>query len=757
MSHQSSLRRRLLAVGTAVAALAGGLTADAHAASYDVYSCATPNGAPAPIADESGGWRPEGDTGAAERATDGCASSAPLVASISRQHDAPYGRSVWWQFRAPAGTRITSYDLLWSGWTAGDRNWAGHAYIQQGGGQVVASEHSRHQEFEPRWISRSGVDIDHINVAASCVSQPVCVTGAGFVVHSRMHLSRFTLRDLSRPEAAQHGGSLVRDESLSGTESIALSGQDHGGGVYRAVLWVDGEAVQREVLDRNGGRCAEYDEGNGTPEFVHPRPCAPRTSGVFAVDTRKLAEGWHDVQVTLEDAAGNHGVAYGPERKLVDNVPKPSVAGAPVISGTGAVGRTLQLTPTIWNAHGAAAPTVTRVWQRCHSVEERCVTVAGRAGTAYDLEADDAGKRLRVIETARNTEGETVATSSFTRIVTRADGTLPEDGNGIDDDGDGQIDEAGERRPVTTADNGKDDDCDGQIDEAGEQLVVGACNNGRDDDGDGQVDEPGETGPSGGAGGTTGTSGVPGTPGAPGAAGTNGRDGASSSTTSTSTTTVAGNTTVVNGTGASRQARLQVSFRGSRGKTRTLTFRGRAVVTGRLVDEAGRGISGAGLTVTETTAVRGAAAQSRPAVTTGADGRFTYRVAARRSSRTVRFAYAYERGGAAVAQAEMVVRVRAAASLAVSLRGVDVTYRGRVVSGPRPANGKLVIVQGRAKGGTWQTFASPRTNRAGAFTGRYRLKVRNPGRKLQFRVRVVTESGYAYLAGTSRTVTRTVR
>ncbi len=750
--------RRLLAAGTMIAALAGGLTTTtAHAGTYDVYSCATPDGMSAPVADEFGGWRALNDDGGAQRATNSCGSGAPLVASINRQNDVPYGRMVAWQFRAPAGTRITSYDLLWSGWTAGDRIWAGHAYVQQGDGTVVASEHARHQEFAPRWVSRGDVDLDHVNVAASCVSQPACVTGAGVVVQSRMHLSRVTLRDVARPQAAQHGGTLVSDATLVGRETITLSGQDEGGGVHRAVLWVDGVDVQREVLDANGGRCADIDASNIVAQFTHPKPCAASTNGVFTIDTTRLPEGSHEVKVTLEDAAGNHGVAYGPQTKVVDNVPKPSVASAPVISGTGAVGRTVAVSPATWNAHGAAAPTVTRVWQRCHSVEAVCVDVAGRTGVTYDLTDADAGKRLRVVETARNSEGETVATSSFTRIITRADGSLPEDGNGIDDDGDGQIDEPGERRPVTTADNGKDDDCDGQVDETGEQLVVGACNNGRDDDGDGQVDEPGETAPSGGAGGTTGTSGVPGTPGVAGTNGRDGRDGASSTTSTTSTTTVASSTTVVNGTGASRQARLKVSFRGSRGTTRTLAFGGRAVVTGRLVDEAGRGISGAAITVAETTAVRGAAAQARPAVTTGADGRFTYRVAARRSSRTVRFAYAYERGGAAVAQAEMVVRVRAAASLAVTLRGVDVRYRGRVVSGPMPANGKLVIVQGRAKGGAWQTFASPRTNRAGAFTGRYRLKVRNPGRKLQFRVRVVTESGFAYLAGTSRTVTRTVR
>jgi hypothetical protein len=95
--------------------------------------------------------------------------------------------------------------------------------------------------------------------------------------------------------------------------------------------------------------------------------------------------------------------------------------------------------------------------------------------------------------------------------------------------------------------------------------------------------------------------------------------------------------------------------------------------------------------------------------------------------------------------------------LSVALRGAAVTYRGTVLSGPMPRGGKLVILQGRVKGKAWQTFASRRARAGGRFSGKYRLKLRVPGRKLQFRARVVAESGFPYLAGVSRAVTRTVR
>jgi hypothetical protein len=179
-------------------------------------------------------------------------------------------------------------------------------------------------------------------------------------------------------------------------------------------------------------------------------------------------------------------------------------------------------------------------------------------------------------------------------------------------------------------------------------------------------------------------------------------------------------------------------------------------VTGRLVNEAGRPIAGAQVTVTQVSSVRGARAAAVAPVTTNADGRFTLTLKGRGGSRAVRFAYAPQRGGAPVTYADVSLKVRAAVKLSVKLKGVVVTYRGRVLSGPVP-KGKLVIVQGRVKGKAWQTFASRRTNAKGTFSGRYRLKARNPGRKLQFRARVVSEANFPYLTANSRAVTRTVR
>jgi hypothetical protein len=212
----------------------------------------------------------------------------------------------------------------------------------------------------------------------------------------------------------------------------------------------------------------------------------------------------------------------------------------------------------------------------------------------------------------------------------------------------------------------------------------------------------------------------------------------------------------VNGEGASPRARLTAEYAGG-GTSRTVRFTRGARVAGRLVDEQGRPIRNAIVDVSSVAAVRGARSAAASPAVTGADGTFSYRVPARAPSRTLRYEYRYLRAGDIVSAAAVSLRVRSAVRLSVRLRGVAVRYSGRVLSKPLPRAGKLVVLQGRVRGGRWQTFATRRASRRGTFRGRYRLKVRRPGVRLQFRARAVVESGWPYLEGKSRVVTRRVK
>lgn len=214
---------------------------------------------------------------------------------------------------------------------------------------------------------------------------------------------------------------------------------------------------------------------------------------------------------------------------------------------------------------------------------------------------------------------------------------------------------------------------------------------------------------------------------------------------------------VSNGSGAGAGpavAKIDARFAGRKRATILKNWSSTALVNGQLTTPAGAPIGNAEVKVTEITS--GTRAVGRPAVRTRANGRFSYRVAGRQSSRRVRFQYGV--AGAAPVAKDVRVRVRSASRLSARLSGVTVRYSGRVLSTPLPRKGKIVYVQGRAKGASWQTFATRRaTRKSGRIRGRYRLRVRRPGVRLQFRMVVPSESGYPFEASTSPVVTKRVR
>ena len=201
--------------------------------------------------------------------------------------------------------------------------------------------------------------------------------------------------------------------------------------------------------------------------------------------------------------------------------------------------------------------------------------------------------------------------------------------------------------------------------------------------------------------------------------------------------------------------RLTAQFAGNSRATYTASFGQPARIRGRLRDASGSPIANARVVMSEKLDSGGHGRQR--IVMTRPDGRFAFRAPSREPSRRIEIAYF---GRAAtrspVAVQKLRLRVRAAASLRIVLRGIRVDYSGRVIAGPIPRGGKQVFVQGRAKGGAWQRFAARWSRPSGEFSGTYRLRVRRPGVKLQFRVELPKQTGYPYLPRTGRSITKTV-
>jgi len=123
----------------------------------------------------------------------------------------------------------------------------------------------------------------------------------------RIFSAQMSLRDNAGPTVGGNvGGSLATDNPVRGMASVAFTASDAGAGVYRALLIVDGATVDATIPDANGGRCADVNPSNDNPyEFGSAAPCKGTVSGTFALDTSKVADGGHRVQVLVEDAGGN--------------------------------------------------------------------------------------------------------------------------------------------------------------------------------------------------------------------------------------------------------------------------------------------------------------------------------------------------------------------------------------------------------------------------------------------------------------------
>lgn len=204
--------------------------------------------------------------------------------------------------------------------------------------------------------------------------------------------------------------------------------------------------------------------------------------------------------------------------------------------------------------------------------------------------------------------------------------------------------------------------------------------------------------------------------------------------------------------------RLAARFAGSSRSTLTVPYGRRVTVRGRLSAASRRALRRVAIDVLERPARAGAREVAVGSVRTRADGTFSYALAHHGPSRTVRLSAARDVAGrVAAASSPLRLRVRAASTLRVSLRGITLRFSGRVLAGPLPERGKRVMLRGRARGYAWAPFASVRSDRHGHFSGTYRLRAHRPGVDLQIRVVVPTQRGYPYLGYRGRPVTLRVR
>ena len=211
-----------------------------------------------------------------------------------------------------------------------------------------------------------------------------------------------------------------------------------------------------------------------------------------------------------------------------------------------------------------------------------------------------------------------------------------------------------------------------------------------------------------------------------------------------------------NGANASTQASLAVRWDATR-KASLLSGYDRArAVAGVLTAPGATPIAGASIEVRATPAYAGARSIQLPSPRTDAQGRFSLRLPAGTSSRTLRFAYRAHVGDARpVATRTLTLEVPADIALRVSPRttsvGHSILFRGRLRGGPMPQGGKQLVLEARSPGSAWIEFKVVHTDARGRFRAAYRFRFPGPA-AYSFRARSEAESDFPFAGGSSNVV-----
>jgi hypothetical protein len=327
-------------------AAAGGLAAPASAVAgqYHVYSCRTPAGESAP----ADGWSGS-NAGPETFAQDTCAEpgGALMAALRAETRRTANADSATWTFSAPSGETLTGATL----WRAGDADGGGelnalYTFLFSGPGNMASPTSTFGACVAgikcPTGLGTTNEPLAQVNqlvvpaanlgphlyFGAICggLSEYACPNNAGdsngYAAVLYVYAADLILEQPVGPTATNVSGELATNPTVSGTTDVAFSATDPGSGVYEAVFTVDGEVVQRNVLDEDDGRCKNVGQTtDGLPAFLYVQPCLPSVSADVGLDTTKVSNGTHHLVVSVTDAAGNAATVL--DRTITVNNPTP--------------------------------------------------------------------------------------------------------------------------------------------------------------------------------------------------------------------------------------------------------------------------------------------------------------------------------------------------------------------------------------------------------------------------------------------------
>jgi hypothetical protein len=226
------------------------------------------------------------------------------------------GQNGWARWTAPAGTQLVGLEVSWG--ASSDLPYG----PAEGTGQVTAVTDKqvllvRNTPFSVSFgaadappFQPSLLPARVFEIGFSCLD--TCFSGDGQMFYANVRYARFDVEDSSSPVGGLIGPA-TDAQTWSRVVRFGLNAADVGGGLYRAMVEVDGVDAQAVPLGDAARPCQELGRDPNLNEFAAAQPCPLRIdNGSLAIDAAKLPQGRHTVRVLLEDAAGNRTAIFGP-------------------------------------------------------------------------------------------------------------------------------------------------------------------------------------------------------------------------------------------------------------------------------------------------------------------------------------------------------------------------------------------------------------------------------------------------------------
>jgi len=326
MHHTRTRSRTLCAVAALTTVLTvGGAAVAASPASAGLWmqaSCASPDGSAA----GSDGWTtfkaggpPVGSTGDVN-----CSPTKPMYAALSSRVAAAGGSSENLRYTPPSGSTLAGGQVL-AGLSADGfgKDAAGVAalltprptydrtnLVLHCVAFLALCQNNTFNHFGVLDLPRDrGGELFLSALCAVRVAGAVCDRGGshGSWALVAVHWARLLLDSPIQPTATEFSGGLLAADA-HGTTNLAFRASDPGGpGVLNVNVMIDGQSVYNATPDKNAGRCVASgtDGPTGALVFGTQQPCPQNVALDVPVHTTNLADGEHQLAVTVQNAAKN--------------------------------------------------------------------------------------------------------------------------------------------------------------------------------------------------------------------------------------------------------------------------------------------------------------------------------------------------------------------------------------------------------------------------------------------------------------------